>query len=113
MSDISSLAARVRTLREQERLTQVALSAEIGVSRSHIAKIETGGDLPGREILAAIATRFRVSLDWLASGTGDMRPAQATTEKEALLLFAYRQLPPEEAELHLSLMLRRIQKPDA
>ncbi|MBL7233356.1 MULTISPECIES: helix-turn-helix domain-containing protein [Komagataeibacter] len=98
---------RIRTLREQKGMTQAALAVEFGISRSHLTKIETGGDMPGRQTLMAASTFFGVSLDWLANGTGDPRPAEATNEKEALLLFAYRNLPEDEAEAYLHLMLKR------
>ena len=71
--------------------------------------IETGKDLPGRELLLKIANEFKVSLDWLSRGYGDMRPATAMNEREALLLYAYRHMPPDEAEAHLEYMLKRAQ----
>lgn len=57
----------------------------------------------------AIATHFKVSLDWLSRGEGDMRPAKAMNAKEALLLYAYRHMPEDEAEAHLEYMLKRVQ----
>ena len=107
MPDAKTVADRIRTLREQGGLTQVELSVEVGVSRAHLAKIETGGDRPGRDLLMAIATHFDVSLDWLARGKGDMRPARAMNDKEALLLYAFRHMPEDEAEAHLEHMLKR------
>lgn len=107
MSEAKTVAERIRTLREQEGLTQVDLSVELGISRGHLAMMETGRDLPGRDLLMAIAERFDVSLDWLSRGQGDMRPAKAMNEKEALLLYAYRHMPEDEAEAHLEHMLKR------
>lgn len=113
MSESSSLADRVRTLREQRQMTQAALGAEIGISRSHLTKIERGDDAPGRVTLMAMATYFDVSLDWLAEGRGDKRPAKATSDQEAILLYAFRQLPPDEAEAHLNLILKRVNTPSS
>lgn len=62
--------------------------------------------MPGRDTLIAASVFFDVSLDWLASGIGDPRTARASDENEALLLFAYRQLPPDEREAYLHLMLK-------
>ena len=58
----------------------------------------------------ALATFYRVSLDWLASGAGlpEAATATAATEEEALLLFGFRQLPEEEAKHLLSLILSRV-----
>ena len=104
----SSVGDRIRSLREQAGLTQAELGAEVGTSRAHVAKIETAGDLPGRELLLAMATYFEVSLDWLAEERGEPRPARAMTESETLLLQAFRKLPPDEAEAHLNLLLMRL-----
>lgn len=55
----------------------------------------------------ALASYYNVSLDWLAGGQEALRTgeAKAQNEKEALLLFAYRSLPPEVAEPLLQTML--------
>ena len=103
-----SLANRLRTLRRQRNLTQIAVADAIGITRSHLSKIESGGDNPGRETLVALANFFEVSLDWLSNAPGDDRPARAVNDDEAILLFAYRQLPPAEAKAHLRLLLARI-----
>lgn len=113
MSEAKTVADRIRTLREQGGLTQVELGVELGVSRGHLAMIETGRDLPGRELMMAIAVHFDVSLDWLSRGQGDMRPAKAMNEKEALLLYAYRHMAKDEAEAHLEYMLKRARSKDA
>lgn len=62
------LAERVIALRKERGLTQVELAVEVGWSRSHISKIESGGDPPGRELLTALAKHFRVSMDYLQTG---------------------------------------------
>lgn len=89
------------------RLTQADFSAAVNISRSFVSKLESDAELPGRELLLAIAQEFGVSLDWLAAGHGNMQPAQALNENEALLLYAYRSMPTDEAETHLKLMLQR------
>lgn len=107
MSDTNTLSRRVRTLREQSGLTQAAAAAEIGISRAHLTKIETGRDAPGRATLMAIAAYFDVSLDWLTEGHGEKLPAQAINEHEAALLDAYRRLPDDEARAFLQYALVR------
>ena len=113
MTANQSIGQRIRTLREQAKVTQSALAAELGVSRSHLTKIELDQDKPGREIILAAAAHFNVSLDWLAEGKGDPRPARATNEQEAMLLFAFRNMPEDERTLHLNLMMKRVGKGDA
>lgn len=104
---------RVRTLREQGGLTQADLSAAVGTSRTHLTNIERGKDLPGRELLVALSDYFGVSLDWLSQAKGDPRPACALNQDEALLLYAFRQLPEPEAKAMLSYMLVRVKRDDS
>lgn len=89
-------------------MTQADLGAAIGKSRTHVTNMEGDKDRPGREVLVALASEFQVSLDWLTEGRGDMRPARATDESEAMLLFAYRKLPKDEAAALLNLLVKRI-----
>jgi len=104
------LGRRLKQLRLERKLNQVQLAVEVGVSRAYISQIETGEEVPGRDTLMALAQFFDVSLDWLASGQGDRTPgaAQAQNAREALFLSAIRQLPEDEAEAHLQLLLKRI-----
>lgn len=64
----SPLGERVLALRLERGLTQVELATEAGVTRAHVAKIETGGDAPGRETLQALSVFFGVSMDYLQTG---------------------------------------------
>jgi transcriptional regulator with XRE-family HTH domain len=106
----SSLSNRLKDLRGERQLSQVEVSEAVGMSRSYLAGIERGHALPGRETLVALANYYDVSLDWLTSGEGDRRPARALNEEEALILYAFRRLPPEEAKAHLQLLLSRVDK---
>ena len=110
MAEHATVADRIRTLREHEKLTQADFSAAVGTSRSYISRIEKAHDVPGRNFLMAVASEFSVSLDWLLHGHGDMRPSGPVTENEALLLYAFRNMPTDEAETHLKLMLQRANK---
>jgi transcriptional regulator with XRE-family HTH domain len=89
------------------------VAAAVGTSRSHLTKIEGGGYAPGREVLMALASFYDVSLDWLASGQGlgDSGKAAASTPDEALLLYAFRALPEQEAKPLLQMLLKRVKPP--
>ncbi|WP_250698170.1 helix-turn-helix domain-containing protein [Acetobacter pasteurianus] len=97
-------------MRKERKITQVEAAVAIGTSRSHLTKIETGADLPGRELLMAAAEFYGVSLDWLTSGDkpSDYRKAVAENENEALLLYAFRKLPEKEASPLLTMLLSRV-----
>lgn len=111
MNDASSIGILLRDKRRERSLTQEALAAEIGVSRSHIAMIETGGDLPGRETLVALFNYFDIPLELLAAKSGEpvgiTNGAYASNEKELALLNGFRELSEEEAVALLTYILTR------
>ena len=94
-------------MRRAARLLQADLAAALGVSRGHLASIESGRNLPGRAAMQAIAAHFNVSLDWLCRGVGDIKPARPVNAREALLLDTYRRLSKEQAQAMLDHMLER------
>jgi transcriptional regulator with XRE-family HTH domain len=63
MANSRALGAKLKALRQARGLKQVEAAEAIGIRRSTLAGIETGGDLPGRETLFAIARFYAVSLD--------------------------------------------------
>ena len=109
MSDLG-LAHRLLSLRKARNLLQADVAAAVGISRPFLSALETGADVPGRGTLVALAQYYNVSLDWLAGGQGALKPgaASAQNDDEALWLYAFRELPPDEARLHLQLLLKRV-----
>ncbi len=91
-------------------MTQMEVAVGSGVQRATLAKIESGDDLAGRGALEKLAKFYDVSLDWLSGGAGpiNVKDAMARNEREALFLTAIRQLPEDEAEAHLRLLMSRI-----
>lgn len=67
MTNMRERGQRVREMRERAGLTQVDLAEIIGVKRSTIAGIETGGDSAGLKTAIALADYFKVPMDWLLS----------------------------------------------
>ena len=57
------LADKLITLRKSRGLTQEELASELFISRSMIAKYETGKAYPTNEILQKIADYFEISID--------------------------------------------------
>jgi transcriptional regulator with XRE-family HTH domain len=70
----SPLGDRIRALREAKKLKQAAAAEAIGIARSYLSSIETGGDLPGRETLAAIAKFYDVPPGYLYSALPSASP---------------------------------------
>lgn len=70
MKDLNN---RVRQARRQSGLTQVALAAKVGVSRSAVAQWEQeDGAHPTVENFARIAMSTSVNFEWLTTGRGRM-----------------------------------------
>jgi transcriptional regulator with XRE-family HTH domain len=67
----SPLAQRLRDLRVAAGLTQMELAVELDISRTHVGKMETDGDPPGRETLVLLAKFFGVSVDYLLTGRAE------------------------------------------
>lgn len=68
MSTPSTLGARIRTLRKERKEAQAVVAEAIGIERPTLTGIELGTAMPGRETLAALATYFNVSRDYLETG---------------------------------------------
>lgn len=70
MAQQTTRGARVRSLRtdRKPKLTQAEAADAIGISRTHLSKIENDEYAGGRETLAAIATYYGVSMDYLEFG---------------------------------------------
>lgn len=83
---------RLRQLREEKKMTQSALSAELGISARMISFYESGNHFPkDEEVLKRFARYFGVSMDYMM-GCSDLR------EEEPVRKFcdALRELPPAE-----------------
>ncbi len=99
---ITTPGARLRAARLERGLTQDALAAELGVSRSAVAQWETdrAGQIRGN--LLRIAEVLGVSLEYLLHGDDKRAPAQAATGDELALLRLYRELSPEDRAMLLT-----------
>ena len=62
---MEKFAIRLKELREEKGLSQMAAGAALGVSRSAIAGYETKGREPDVHMLIALADFYEVSIDYL------------------------------------------------
>lgn len=62
---------KIRQLRTQKDLSQAALAAQLGVSKSVISSYENGVHLPPYDVLVRIARIFGVSTDYLLGVPGN------------------------------------------
>ncbi len=65
----TTLGQRLKALRKERGLTQAVVADAVGIQRPSLSMIEVGRDVPGRETLFALATYYKVSADYLRTGT--------------------------------------------
>ena len=63
---------RLRAIRRESGETQAQVAGAIGTATRSYQKLESGENLPGAELLIALADHFEVSLDYLM-GRSDKR----------------------------------------
>jgi len=61
---------RIRGLRHVFNLTQKAFASTLGISRSHVANLESGKVLPSEQLLLSICEKYELNLEWLKHGKG-------------------------------------------
>ncbi len=66
-----TIGARIKRLRDAQKLTQQQFSDKLGVSRGYIPLIERGTKEPSEQLLLHISRAFGVSLEWLKEGQGE------------------------------------------
>jgi transcriptional regulator with XRE-family HTH domain len=76
-----NLGERLKTLREENKVTQEHLAEYLGVGRPTVAGYETKGKQPSYEILDKIANYFNVSVDYLLGRT-DIKNSSILSAKE-------------------------------
>lgn len=67
-----TMSDRIQASRTRRLLTQRELAARAGISRVHLARLETGGfgtRRPRRETVHALAAALEVDPEWLAFGS--------------------------------------------
>ncbi len=82
-----TLGERIQQLRKEKRLTQVALSSNIGVSVAQLTRYETQGVQPNAEALKRMAMVFGISIDFLVNGTVEQKAEDGLTDSKLLGLF--------------------------
>lgn len=59
------VADRIKTLREQEHMTQSQLAKQLGITRSSVNTWELGISVPSTQYIVELANIFHVSTDYL------------------------------------------------
>jgi transcriptional regulator with XRE-family HTH domain len=95
------IGGRIRAARKDRQLTQDALAAAVGVSRSAVAQWETdrAGQITGN--LSRIASVLGVNVEWLVHGADLRAPLAAAGGDELAMLRLYRECDPEDRQFLL------------
>ena len=67
-----TLGERIKLIRKKHQISQIDFAHVLGVSQTHISKIETGKDNPSSKLLYYISDQFNVNVEWIKSGIGEM-----------------------------------------
>lgn len=68
----STAGQRIKELRETKGLSQKEFAQMIGISPTHISKVEAKKDKPSDRVLRLISLKFQVSFEWLLTGQEPM-----------------------------------------
>lgn len=110
------IGERIKTLRKALGLSQTDFAARIGTVQNTITGYETGRREPSNQVLTLICREFRVSVDWLRTGEGEMFILTPSTVEDQLceeydldgaarvVLEKFITLPPEEQEVIIQYM---------
>lgn len=62
---METLGSRIKSVRLSAGMTQYDFSQKLGVSRSHVSKIETDALRPSNTVIKVVCLVFNVNEDWL------------------------------------------------
>jgi len=64
--------ARLNMIKSSLKKSSKDISTEIGLSKSYISEIFSGKKDPNFEFMIGLSSKYKISLDWLVTGKGDM-----------------------------------------
>ena len=112
---MSTIGERLKSLRKTLGLSQKEMAKVLGLSLVAYQYYEGGQRKPNLEKLHLLAQKFGVNLHWLLTGEGEPFVGEAVKKKDRNieldeeskeLLELYKNLPPKDRKLILSLLKR-------
>lgn len=85
---MSSISERVKIVRKSNKLNQHEFATILGISQTHVSKIEAGKDMPSKKLIKNMCLQFNVSKEWLELDIGSMNNSAINDdvlEKDCLL----------------------------
>ena len=68
---MNNVGIRIKSLRENNNLSQKQFAERIMVSQSYLSRIERGIEVPNNKLIKLIALEFNVNTDWISKGKGN------------------------------------------
>ncbi|GHU75455.1 hypothetical protein FACS1894188_06370 [Clostridia bacterium] len=87
MDDEATVGQRIKVVRELRGVGQAKFAKELGVSQTHISKIENGNDNPSKTLIKLISLKYAINEDYLLNGEGyfsSMLEEYVTNDKELM-----------------------------
>lgn len=81
-----NLSDRIKTIRKNEGLTQIAFGEKLSVTRDVISNFESGRVEPKPIFLNYLCEIFNINKDWLFTGNGEMYNSLTEDEELAFLM---------------------------
>lgn len=67
---MNNVGIRIKSLRENNNLSQKQFAERIMVSQSYLSRIERGIEIPNNKLIKLIGLEFNVNTDWISEGKG-------------------------------------------
>lgn len=67
---MNTLGERIKQVRTMRKRTQVQFAKELGISQTHVSKIEKGIEHPSEMLLLFIAQKYNINAEWIKDGIG-------------------------------------------
>ncbi len=83
----TSLGDRIKEIRKENSLTQLAFAKEVGISQTHVSKIEKGVENPSETLIKFICYKYFISEEWLKLGMGHKQPRSSGLNSDQIIIF--------------------------
>lgn len=67
---MDNLGERIKSVRKKKKLTQKKFAEKLGISQTHISKIEKGVENPSETLIKFISYLYCIDYEWLKTGNG-------------------------------------------
>ena len=84
---METIGERIKFVRKSNNRTQVQFARELGISQTHISKIEKGVEHPSEMLQLFICSMYGCSIEWLKSGIGESRKEPEDLEDALLAIY--------------------------